>query len=111
VKATLHWVSAEHAITGEVRIYDHLFTVPEPAAVKDADFKDFINPNSLITLKDCKLEPGLIDAKPGSIYQFERQGYFCVDTRDSKEGFPVFNRSVALRDTWAKIKKKQGVKT
>jgi len=111
VKATLHWVSAEHAITGEVRIYDHLFTVPEPAAVKDADFKDFINPNSLITLKDCKLEPALIDAKPGSIYQFERQGYFCVDTRDSKEGFPVFNRSVALRDTWAKIKKKQGAKT
>ncbi len=107
VRATLHWVSARHAVSAEVRVYNNLFTVPEPAAMKDADFRDFINPDSLKILKDCKLEPGLKDAKPGSIFQFERQGYFCVDTKDSTEERPVFNRAVALRDTWAKIKKKQ----
>ncbi len=107
VRATLHWVSARHAVSAEVRVYNNLFTVPEPAAMKDADFRAFINPDSLKILKDCKLEPGLKDAKPGSIFQFERQGYFCVDTKDSTEERPVFNRAVALRDTWAKIKKKQ----
>ncbi len=111
VKATLHWVSANHAVTAKVRIYDHLFTVPEPGAIKDSDFKEFINPESLIELNNCKLEPSLKNAKPGSFYQFERQGYFCVDTKDSTENSPVFNRSVALRDTWAKIKKKQEAKS
>ncbi len=110
VRATLHWVSARHAVSAEVRVYNNLFTVPEPAAMKDADFRAFINPDSLKILKDCKLEPGLKDAKPGSIFQFERQGYFCVDTKDSTEERPVFNRAVALRDTWAKIKKKQANK-
>ncbi len=110
VRATLHWVSARHAVSAEVRVYNNLFTVPEPAAMKDADFRAFINPDSLKILKDCKLEPGLKEAKPGSIFQFERQGYFCIDTKDSTEERPVFNRAVALRDTWAKIKKKQANK-
>ncbi len=107
VKATLHWVSASHAIDAEVRIYNHLFTVPEPAGIKDADFKEFINPESLVILSNCKLEPGLKNAHPGDIFQFERQGYFCLDTGDSSDIKPVFNRSVALRDTWAKIRKKE----
>ncbi len=111
VKATLHWVSARHAIDAEVRIYDHLFTVPDPAGSKDSDFKDFINPDSLVTLKHCKLEPGLRKARPGDIYQFERQGYFCVDVKDSTHERLVFNRAVALRDTWAKIMKKQARST
>lgn len=108
VKATLHWVSAAHAIDAEVRLYDHLFSVPVPADVKDGqDFKDHINPNSLETLTGCKLEPSLAGTAPGSRYQFERLGYFCVDTVDSTNQRPVFNRTVTLRDTWAKIEKAQ----
>jgi glutaminyl-tRNA synthetase len=108
VKATLHWVSADHAINAEVRLYDTLFAEPNPADVKDGrDFKDYINPNSLETLTDCRLEPSLIAAEPGSRFQFERLGYFCVDTVDSTARRPVFNRTVTLRDTWAKIQKTQ----
>lgn len=108
VKATLHWVSAAHAIDAEVRLYDHLFSVPVPADVKDGqDFKEHINPNSLETLTGCKLEPSLAGAAPGSRYQFERLGYFCVDTFDSTPQRPVFNCTVTLRDTWAKIEKAQ----
>jgi len=108
VKATLHWVSADHAVNAEVRLYDTLFTEPNPADVKDGqDFKDYINPNSLETLTDCRLEPSLIEAEPGSRFQFERLGYFCVDTVDSTARRPAFNRTVTLRDTWAKILKAQ----
>ncbi|MFH0995378.1 MAG: glutamine--tRNA ligase/YqeY domain fusion protein [Pseudomonadota bacterium] len=107
VKATLHWVSADHAIGAEVRLFDHLFTRPDPDGTKDGtDFKTFINPDSLIKLTDCKLEPGLAFAAPGSRYQFERLGYFCVDTVDSCETAMVFNRTVTLKDEWAKIRNK-----
>ncbi|MEE8432701.1 MAG: glutamine--tRNA ligase/YqeY domain fusion protein [Candidatus Desulfatibia sp.] len=106
VKATLHWVSAEHAINAQVRLYDNLFTVPNPTEAKDGrKFKDYINTNSLETLRDCRLEPSLAGAAPGSCYQFERVGYFCVDTFDSTDESLVFNRTVTLRDTWAKIQK------
>ncbi len=107
VKATLHWVSAAHAIDAEVRLYNHLFTRPDPDNAKEgADFKAFINPDSLEKLSECKLEPGLADAAPGSRYQFERLGYFCVDTVDSCEKAMVFNRTVSLKDEWAKIQNK-----
>jgi len=103
VRGTLHWVSAAHAVDAEVRLYDHLFTVPDPLG-EGGDFKEYLNPESLVTLTGCKLEPGLKDARPGDFFQFMRQGYFCVD---SAAEAPVFNRTVALRDTWAKIEKKQ----
>ena len=107
VKATLHWVSAAHAIPAEVRLYDSLFTRPDPDAVEDGrSYTDFLNPDSLEVLTACQLEPGLAEAEVGSRYQFERLGYFCVDP-DSTEGAPVFNRTVSLRDTWAKIQKAQ----
>ncbi|HBF43462.1 MAG TPA: glutamine--tRNA ligase [Desulfobacteraceae bacterium] len=107
VKATLHWVSAAHSIDAKVRLYDHLFTKADPTAEKEGpDFKSYINPNSLITLKLCKVEPSMADAQPGSRYQFERQGYFCVDSVDSAEGKLIFNRTVSLRDSWARVKKK-----
>jgi len=107
VKATLHWVSAAHSIDAKVRLYDHLFTKVDPTAEKEGpDFKSYINPNSLITLKLCKVEPSMADAQPGSRYQFERQGYFCVDSVDSAEGKLIFNRTVSLRDSWARVKKK-----
>ncbi len=107
VKATLHWVSAAHAIPAEVRLYDSLFTRPDPDAVEDGrSYTDFLNPDSLEVLTACQLEPGLAEAEVGSRYQFERLGYFCVDP-DSTEGAPVFNRTVTLRDTWAKIQKAQ----
>ena len=102
VKATLHWVSAPHAIDAEVRLYDRLFTVEEPEAGKDADWLSFLNPESLERVTGVKLEPSLADAAPGARFQFERQGYFCVDP-DSRPGALVFNRTVTLRDTWAKI--------
>lgn len=105
VKATMHWVSAEHAIDAEVRLYDRLFVKPNPAAEKDVDYKTFLNPNSLEVLQSCKLESGLENAVAGKRFQFERQGYFCVDTADSKPGSLVFNRTVPLRDSWAKIEK------
>ncbi len=105
VRGTLHWVSAEHAIEAEVRLYDRLFTVPEPDADKEKPFTAYLNPHSLDILNGCKLEPSLARAKPGERYQFERQGYFCVDSKDSRAGKPVFNRTVPLRDSWAKIEK------
>ncbi len=103
VKATLHWVSAAHALEGEARLYDYLFTRPDPGEAED--FTSVVNSNSLEVLTGCKLEPSLASAKTGDKFQFERQGYFCVDL-DSKEGKLVFNRSVGLKDTWAKIEKK-----
>lgn len=106
VKATIHWVSAKHAITAEVRLYDRLFTEPEPGS-DGVDYKDYLNTDSLVVLRDCKLEPGLADAVPGVNYQFERLGYFTPDYIDSKKGAPVFNRTVTLKDTWAKEKGKQ----
>ncbi|HOA55284.1 MAG TPA: glutamine--tRNA ligase/YqeY domain fusion protein [Clostridiales bacterium] len=104
VKGTLHWVSARHALDAEVRLYDHLFTVPDPGAVDDMD--SIINPDSLIVLKNCKLEPNLSDTKPGDHYQFFRLGYFCTD-RDSAPGKLIFNRTVGLKDSWSKEMKKQ----
>ena len=107
VKATLHWVSADHALEAEVRLYDHLL-VKEAAGEEegDRDFKSYLNPHSLETLTSCRVEPSLEGATPGSGYQFERQGYFCVDP-DSSQGRLVFNRTVSLKDTWAKIEKGQ----
>ena len=106
VKATIHWVSAAHAIDAEVRLYDKLFTRPDPNQLEEGqDFTANLNPASLEALGHCKLEPSLASAEPGARYQFERLGYFCVDP-DSKKGKPVFNRTVALKDTWAKIEKK-----
>ena len=106
VKSTLHWVSAAHACEAEVRLYDHLFTKAAPnEAGEGQDFTSNINPNSLSILKSCRVEQSLTGAPVGNFYQFERQGYFCVDP-DSSESKPVFNRTVTLRDTWAKIQKK-----
>jgi len=106
VKATIHWVSAAHAVDAEVRLYDKLFTKANPSEVEEGqDFTANLNPNSLEILRSCKVEPSLASAAIGSRYQFERLGYFCVDP-DSKPGRPVFNRTVALKDTWAKIEKK-----
>ncbi|MDR3765362.1 MAG: glutamine--tRNA ligase/YqeY domain fusion protein [Acidobacteriota bacterium] len=108
VKSTIHWVSARHAITAEVRIYDKLFTKADPGDLEEGQtFLDNLNPNSLEVIADAKLEPSLKDAKPEERYQFERVGYFCVD-RDSKPGALVFNRTLPLKDTWAKIEKKAG---
>jgi glutaminyl-tRNA synthetase len=103
VKATLHWVSAAHAVNAEVRLYDRLFTVENPAAQPDdRDWREFLNPDSLQVQARCKVEPGLAQAAPGDRFQFERIGYFCVD-RDSTPERPVFNRTVGLKDTWAKV--------
>ena len=104
VKATLHWVSVKHAISAEARLYDHLFIKENPLKVEEGnDFKENFNPHSLRVVKDCKLEPSLATAKPGNIYQFERLGYFCVDSDTTNEVI-VFNRTVTLRDEWAKIR-------
>jgi glutaminyl-tRNA synthetase len=103
VKGTIHWVSARHAIQAEVRLYDRLFTVANPDMDKERSFKDFLNPASLETLHNCMLEPSLQTARQDDRYQFERQGYFCLDAKDSSPGRPVFNRIVTLRDAWAKI--------
>jgi glutaminyl-tRNA synthetase len=108
VRGTLHWVAAEQAFAAEVRLYDHLFLKQNPnEAQAGKDFKDYINPKSLEILSDCKLEPSLAGAEPGQRYQFLRMGYFCVDTQDATPEKPVFNRTVTLRDTWAKIEKAQ----
>jgi glutaminyl-tRNA synthetase len=105
VRGTLHWVSAAHALEAEVRLYDHLFTKPDPYDVADgSDFTANLNPNSLERLTSCRVEPSLAGALPGRRYQFMRKGYFCVDP-DSSAGALVFNRTVSLRDTWAKIEK------
>jgi glutaminyl-tRNA synthetase len=107
VKSTIHWVSAAHAISAEVRIYETLFTNEDPNQVEEGqDFTANLNPQSLEVITTGKLEPGLANVAPGALYQFERLGYFCVDL-DSKPGKPVFNRTVALRDTWAKIEKRR----
>ncbi|MGA9293175.1 MAG: glutamine--tRNA ligase/YqeY domain fusion protein [Ignavibacteriaceae bacterium] len=103
VKGTIHWVPVNNAIDTEVRLYDRLFSVEDPEDDKEKDFKEFLNPDSLRVLKNCKLEKSIESASPGSRYQFERQGYFCADSRDSQKGNLVFNRIVPLRDTWAKI--------
>jgi glutaminyl-tRNA synthetase len=103
VKATLHWVSARHSVSAQVRLYDHLFKKENPLKLEEGDdFKDSINPDSLKTLKDCKLEPSLSNVKPGNVFQFERLGYFCADISSDVENI-VFNRTATLKDDWAKI--------
>ncbi|MCL2348708.1 MAG: glutamine--tRNA ligase/YqeY domain fusion protein [Planctomycetaceae bacterium] len=107
VQGTVHWVSAEHAVDAEVRLYDRLFTKENPDDPNDpADFKTYLNPQSLEVLNGCKLEPALKNATPDDRFQFERIGYFCADSRDSSEAKPVFNRAVSLRDSWAKQENK-----
>jgi glutaminyl-tRNA synthetase len=104
VPGVIHWVSAEHAGVADVRLYDRLFTHPTPDAAKEGgDFTDYLNADSLRTLTGCLVEPALVRAAPGERFQFEREGYFVVDTRDSREGKLVFNRTVPLRDTWARM--------
>ncbi|MDP6793685.1 MAG: glutamine--tRNA ligase/YqeY domain fusion protein, partial [Anaerolineales bacterium] len=105
VKSTLHWVSASHAVDAEVRLYERLFLAEDPGSVSAEDLDHSLNPRSLQVMRGCKLEPSLAQAVPGSRFQFERQGYFCVDTVDSSEEQLVFNRTVALRDTWARIER------
>jgi glutaminyl-tRNA synthetase len=106
VKGTIHWVSAAHAVSAEIRVYDHLFNKEDPSDVPPGgNYLDNLNPNSLELITDAKLEPSLGEAKPGDRFQFERTGYFCVD-KDSTPGKLVFNRTASLRDTWAKIEKK-----
>ncbi len=107
VKGTIHWVSADRAINAEVRLYDRLFSAENPEADPEKDFRAFINPDSLEMIKNAKLEPGLKTSKPGERFQFERLGYFCVDLKDSTPDNLVFNRTVTLRDTWAKIEKRE----
>lgn len=104
VKGTLHWVSAEHALDAEVRLYDRLFNTEDPAGKKDEDYRSFLNPDSLEVLRGCKVEPSLATARPPDKFQFQRLGYFCVDN-DSTTGNLVFNRTVGLKDTWAKLNK------
>jgi glutaminyl-tRNA synthetase len=107
VKATLHWVSAVHGVPAEVRIYDHLFTRENPMDVEEGrKFSDYISPDSLRVVSGCMVEPGLARARPGARYQFERKGYFCADSKDWGPGRLVFNRTVTLRDAWARIRKK-----
>jgi glutaminyl-tRNA synthetase len=108
VKATLHWVSAEPALEAEVRLYDRLFKAENPLkAPEGGEWMDNLNPDSLQVLKGCRVEPSLAGATPGTTYQFERLGYFCVDSKDSRPGGLVFNRTVTLRDTWARIQAQQ----
>jgi glutaminyl-tRNA synthetase len=110
VKSTIHWVSAQHAVDAEVRVYENLFTKANLAQVEEGrDVLDYLNPNSLEVIPHAKLEPSLANATPGSRCQFERLGYFCADP-DSQPGALVFNRTVALKDSWAKVEKKQGGK-
>jgi glutaminyl-tRNA synthetase len=106
VKSTLHWVSAEHAVDAEVRLYERLFTVEDPMGQKDKSFKDFLNPDSLKVLSACKVEPAVKELKPLDRFQFERIGYFCMDKDTTVENL-VLNRTVGLRDTWKKIQQKQ----
>jgi glutaminyl-tRNA synthetase len=106
VKATIHWVSAAHALEAEVRLYEHLFTREDPEDVAEgADWLANINPHSVERLTACRVEPDLARARAGESYQFERLGYFCVDVEDSAPGKLVFNRAVTLRDSWAKIER------
>ena len=108
VKSTMHWVSAAHAIAAEIRLYDRLFTKADPSDLEEGQsFLDILNPGSVEILTGAKLESSLADAKLEDRYQFERVGYFCLDP-DSTPGKPVFNRTLALKDSWAKIEKKAG---
>jgi glutaminyl-tRNA synthetase len=105
VQGTIHWVSAEHALKAEVRLYDHLFAKTDPDDIPEGkDYKANLNPNSLEVLTSCRVEPSLAKAAAGNRYQFERQGYFCVDPDFSANAL-VFNRTVPLRDSWAKMEK------
>jgi len=101
VKGTIHWVSARHAKPVEIRLYDRLFTVPNPMGDPIKSFLDFLNPDSF-KVATAQAEPSLLEAVPGTPIQFERVGYFCADSRNSKPGAPVFNRTVTLKDSWAK---------
>jgi glutaminyl-tRNA synthetase len=103
VKGTIHWVSAPHSLLAQVRLYDRLFTVPNPGADKDHDWRELLNPGSLHTLTWSRLEPSLAHSQPGDFYQFERKGFFCADSQEHAPGHPVFNRTVTLRDAWQKI--------
>ena len=104
VQGTIHWVSADHAVTAEVRLYDRLFTKESPDSPQDqTDYRDYLNPDSLEVISDAKLEPSLADATLDERYQFERIGYFCLDSQDFKQGKLVFNRTASLRDSWAAI--------
>lgn len=105
VKGTIHWVSAQHSVNAEIRLYDRLFNHSDPDGDKEVDFKTHLNPNSLEVLTNSKLEPGLATAKAGDRFQFERLGYFCADIKDCRKDNLVFNRTVTLKDTWAKILK------
>ena len=108
VKGTIHWVSAAESVQAEVRLFDRMFTVANPdAGSGDKPFTDLLNPDSLTVMNDCRIEPGLATVAPGTSVQFERQGYFVADIKDSVPGRPVFNRVVTLRDSWAKIEKAQ----
>lgn len=110
VKGTLHWVSAQHAVNAEVRLYEHLFLKENPDDIKEGkDFHFYLNPDSLKVLKQCKVEPGLVHASVQNRYQFLRQGYFVVDSKDSKPDALVFNRAVSLRDSWARIERSQNL--
>jgi len=104
VKGTIHWVSAEHAVQAEVRLYDRLFSVPHPAGDRERDFTEFVNPDSLEVIADARLEPALAGQQPGAHFQFERIGYFVPDP-DSTQARPVFNRAVTLRDSWARLER------
>ena len=107
VKGTIHWVSAKHALCSEVRLYDRLFTIENVGDIPEGeDYKNYLNADSVRIVKDAKLEPSLASAQKGDRFQFERLGYFCVDSKDSKENAPVFNRTVQLKDSWSKIEKK-----
>ena len=106
VDSTIHWVSARHALPAEVRLYDRLFRVPNPLA-EGSDYMEHLNPKSLEIIRECRVEPSLTNAGPGSRFQFERTGYFCVDSVDSSEKTLVFNRTATLRDSWAKISEKE----
>jgi len=109
VRGTIHWVSADHSLPAKVRLYDRLFNKPNPLDVEDGlEFTVNLNPDSLEELGSCRVEPSLAGAKPGARYQFERLGYFCVDSVDSTPEALVFNRTVTLRDSWARIDKKAG---
>ena len=110
VKGTIHWVSAEHGVNAEVRMYDRLFNVPNPLSDKSKDFLEFINPDALTVISNAVVEPGVAEGGPGDFYQFERTGYFVHDSEDSKPGTPVLNRAVTLRDSWARLEKQMGLK-
>lgn len=107
VKGTLHWVSAAHAIDAEVRLYDNLFTLEDLSNMEEGkQYNDYLNPDSITILNNCKIEPSLANAEPGAPYQFLRKGYFSADSKHHSKEKPVFNRVVALKDSWAKMQKK-----